>query len=400
MVSLESSTELFQNTQHSESPREGKQSDEFFKSSVTEFLKKSHEMKLEFQKLDGLCKELSPKRMTAQRAKPASVDTRSLNAVLKELETKEAHLREANIEITRLTTELKSLRVVLKREGFYRKPNDSQEAKAPVSGIGSLDREKLGQDEARRSSEHRMSKLEQTNQELMHKLRQAESRGLATPSGRLSDREKSIFKAFLGRDFMPLSQKDSCVMGIIMMYEEQRQTMETEIHRLSQRDRSVQGLRTLRTGQSCELVKKLSDMLDCKATEDGVIAAVVTVLKVIQVLPTIEGVLKQACEIVLSPSQPYTELIPALQSLVEDSKCLTELELVLQGVKPGLDLKSYIKTSLASDLGGITLYRVLFKLSSSDNLATSVEEVFSFVHKLKAFLKQLRTVVSLHPDLS
>jgi hypothetical protein len=35
-------------------------------------------------------------------------------------------------------------------------------------------------------------------------------------------------------------------------------------------------------------------MLDCKPTEEGVITVVTTVLKVIQVLPTIVGELKQA----------------------------------------------------------------------------------------------------------
>jgi hypothetical protein len=44
-------------------------------------------------------------------------------------------------------------------------------------------------------------------------------------------------------------------------------------------------------------VKRLSDLLDSEETEDGVLTAMITVLKAIRVMPTIKTVLKQACEL-------------------------------------------------------------------------------------------------------
>jgi hypothetical protein len=353
--SLESSTNLLLNTQQSDSPDSLKsKSKEFFKSSVSEFLKKSNEMKDEFRKLEDLCKELSPKRKPEKPAegqdplttqlgltpqhnklggrewssvnellvqggfKPLSVEYGQIDAkevawamkqLLNAFEIKRVNLREANIEITRLVSELNSLN------------SDRTRLKTELRVFASRDKEQSLLD-------GKLKQLEHAHRELMAKLKQTEQRLPSSPQAKvgLNEREKSIFKAFLGRDYTAHSHKDSKVMGIILMYEEQLELKEDKITKLYHKEqelyRELRDSTAIFTGQGprSSFVKKLSDLLDCEATEDGVLTAMITVLKVIRVLPSIKAVLKQACELVLSPSQPSSDLIPTLQRLVRGQK--------------------------------------------------------------------------------
>lgn len=407
---------------------------DFFKTSVDEFLRKSNEMKDEFRKLEVLCKELSPKRkadidsdaddiakdlsyLNSKRNVKSVYDWRPLNDLLtrhgykpltflhggelanpKELEDvfnqmaqdntlKDKNLREANAEIKRLVADLNDLtadRNQLKLELRYAHTNE----------------------EAKAQADKRFKDLEATNRDLQTRLKQAERKEPIRKSQKdqTHSREKSVFKAFMGRDYSPHSSKDSKVMGVIMMYEDQRQALEQDIEKLTLRERDLYAqLRestALFKGRPTEnrdqgFIKKLAEMLECEASTDGVVERILTLLKVISVMPSLEEAVRQVCELVLKPTQSIHDLVPAVALLCKEAKAMLQIKQALGELKPTLNFETYLSTGLQSDLSGITLYKLLFKLEASDNLEVSVQQVFFFVHELKNFLKDIRRTLRL-----
>lgn len=346
--------ELLQNTEESDSTEEQPsrvQSSEFFKSSVTEFLKKSSEMKDEFRKLEVLCQGLSPKQKLEKREPPVRFEavrpqsTRHMERewkttndalvsagyrpvryigeridsdeaavlirhLLKDVETKQLNLKEAYSEITRLMAELNAQSTQFER---LKAQLSSLQVKEERGGHAkSTDIRRSHSKNSKRSHDCHRPHFEDTSNE--------------DRADHASGRERSVFRAFIGRDYVNTHSRDCKVMGIIMMYEGMRADLETEIAKSSRkvRDSRLSDSTIALTSQrpkSCseaDLTIKLADMLECEATEDKVISGVLTMLKVTQVFPGIAGTLKQACEIVLHPSQPSSDLLPTLQALVRD----------------------------------------------------------------------------------
>jgi flagellar motility protein MotE (MotC chaperone) len=402
---------------------------DFFKSSVDEFLKKSNEMKEEFRKLEFLCKELSPKRKAEKSfepedrykeletlSMPQSMEWRPLNDILikiglrplasvhggavdpsevtiafqhivRECEATHQSLREANSEITRLVTEQNAL------------ISDRNKLRTDL---------RHSKEDARRETEGKLKHLEAEVADLRVKLTQAEhkesvARRLKEPSG---DRGKEVFRACMGRDFVPQSSKDTKIMGIILMYEDHLRALEGDIQKLSQREHELytqlRESSTLfsrdRPRQEAGLSKRLAEILEVEGTNEGIIRGVITLLKVVRVVPSLENLLKQVCEIVLPSPQSIHELIPALTKLVQEAKTVGAIRESLTRLQPTLDFEQYLATTLMADLRGLTVYRLLFKVEARDSVEASVQQVFLYVHEVSQFFREVRRGLHLHPE--
>jgi hypothetical protein len=402
---------------------------DFFKSSVDEFLKKSNEMKEEFRKLEFLCKELSPKRKAEKSiepeehykeldlpSKPQSMEWRPLNDILikvglrplasvhggavdpsevtiafqhivRECEATHQSLREANSEITRLVTEQNAL--IADRNKLRTDLRHSKE-------------------DSRRDTEGQLKNLEAEVRDLRDKLTQAEhkesvARRLKEQDG---DRGKDVFRAFMGRDFVPQSSKDSKIMGMILMYEEHLRGLEGDMQKLSQREHelytqlreSTAVFSRDRPRQEASLSKRLAQMLEVEETNEGIIGGVITLLKVVRVVPSLENLIKQVCEIVLPSPQSIPELLPVLTQLTQEARTVGAIRASLTRLQPSLDFEQYLETTLVADLSGLTLYRLLFKVEARDSVEASVQQVFMYVHEVSQFFREVRRRLHLHPE--
>ena len=391
-------------------------------TSVQDFLKQSTEIQEEIRKLSELCQQISPKKDSFIEEVQSKEDYEEQNnhwaKINNMLETHgfspistmqddfEQEIPDPNSladSLVDVITEYSNLvRSYAEIEGDYEKLElENKELKALSEKYKKIEAQYRDLDKINQQLQEKISKSKhepKEKEENRHK-----------PHGKPgSDRALRVFKAFMEQEYNPLRETDGKVISIINNYEEQKQKTLQDISNYkkniielnkvlrqfeeSKHDGRHQGALNRSKGNA-------SDNSEQEFTEKSkILNSVVAQLKlksylevpnalskiqqVMLTLPGIDKFVKQICEeIMVSPSSRLDDVIDALQDLKKRLQNLEKFKLAISE-----SLATVHDGDMLEKIKGLMYFCKLFEIRQKDDIISTVEGIFYFVHEIKLFL--------------
>lgn len=264
-------------------------------------------------------------------------------------------------------------------------------------------RSKLSHEHAK--AKHRIHALQaslQASEDQVQDLEEEKRRGLResleTKEDTGSEHDRLVFAKHFGREARSLM--DSKVLRLIHFYE--AGSLNSSHAEISQLRREKAYLEERLGTVDSESVETVLRQLGLRSAGE-LPGAVGKMQQVIRALPGLEGFIKRVLEEVLGPLQEaraVEEVIPTLRTWKQRLSCfdaLHSLYIRLLGSPHTLD-DSQLLSAVETALYGLSHFRSLFSVAPSVSTLTAMDQVFLFVHEMKALLQFCRKTLELDGD--
>ena len=213
-----------------------------------------------------------------------------------------------------------------------------------------------------------------------------------------SEHDRLVFAKHFGREARSLM--DSKVLRLIHFYE--TGTLDSSHAEISQLRREKAYLEERIGTYGNESVDTVLRQLGLRNAGE-LPGAVAKMQQVIRALPNLEGFIKKVLEEVLGQMQEaraVEEVIPTIRAWKQRLSCLDALHSLyvrLLGSPHALD-DSQLLAAVETALYGLSHFRSLFSVAASVSTLTAMDQVFLFVHEMKALLQFCRKTLELDGD--
>jgi hypothetical protein len=214
-----------------------------------------------------------------------------------------------------------------------------------------------------------------------------------------SEHDKNVFAQHFGREARSLM--DSKVLRMIHFYENTGKNT-AEMVQLRKENEYLEGKMRDMEGFQWESVENVLRQLGLKSVEE-LPGAIGKMQQVIRALPSLEGFIKRVVGEVageLQGTRAVEEVIPTLRTWKQRLSCLDSLHSLYTRLLGSSSLTdSQLFSSIEAALYDLSHFRSLFSLSPSLPTHTSIDQVFLFVHEMKALLQFCRDTLELDGQL-
>ena len=403
--------------------------------SVHEFLKQSNEIQEEIKKLSVLCQQISPQK--------EDFEVRSFDE--EEMDWSE------QIETSQSEGVWDEINKLLEKHGFgvinlYQDENyqESPDLNSVADTFIEVLTEYSNLSRNYKDTEEQVRQLKEHNSYLSQNLQSAKSQDLHSHNKLLeeqiaktkqmckdkdnqikklknqlhlesvslnfkSEKKVSIFSAFMGRDYDPSRTSDSKVMGIIMMYEDQKKKLSEDLESLRSETNEFQNYfqdlnkknqelssqveslhsqnHQMKTHldsltQKPEILTKVIEELQLKS-EHEILPALKKMQQVMLALPSVEEFVKGVCENLIEEGASMEEVVPRVTFLKEFRNHICN------------SLGETSAEHIVKLVSAVRHFTRLFQVSENQNLVPIIENIFLFVHEMKVFLGYARKALSM-----
>lgn len=232
-----------------------------------------------------------------------------------------------------------------------------------------------------------------------------------------AEREKSMFRTFMNREYNPKRETDSKVMAIIIMYEEQKYKLMKEMNVIKKdmdmskkhfqdadfnysklnrelEDQKIENqtlknrLKYLEQHSSLDhnkILNSIAQQLSLRSY-DEILPAIYKMQQVLLALPNVDKFVTAVCDELFDEnsslgSNKLDKVLPEIKQLKQSSLEYNEYRNKLRDAYGDSDPRDIV-----GKVKGLSHFCRLFDVKKNDDIINVVEGVFFFVHELKLFL--------------
>ena len=385
-----------------------------FTSSVQEFLKQSTEIQDEIRKLSEICQQISPKFTGSKNIEiPEKPDWEKVNQLIKScnltpliIENDEANhesLTETFLEIIyeysaqlgiseQAKNETNQLEKIVneiqeKNKSLEQKLENLKSRKNIESEVRELEKISKTMENKFKKMKENLKEKEEIIRELRKNMGKNDKEFENTNGASGINRSKEIFEIFMGREFKERSKSDSKVIKIIDMYEKYKYKLENvspDLNMspdLNELQVILDELEVVSANDALVIISRLKQDAMFSADAENFIQEIYHEL-FLRSLTSKESARSE--EILVEILSKISEIKNSLISIGEFRRDLIH---TMQCKRNTTNEKIIEKAKV------IGYFRKLFQIGEEENEFKIVHDIFFFVHEIKIFLQQARSII-------